>query len=56
MKTSTIAFVLSLLIGSALPYTAQAQSAITEQEAHAIASLKAKTSRLTTTPMPRISI
>jgi hypothetical protein len=37
LKKSTTALVLSLLIGSALPYTAQAQSAITEQEAHAIA-------------------
>ena len=37
LKKSTTALALSLLIGSALPFTAQAQSAITEQEAHAIA-------------------
>jgi len=37
LKKSTTALVMSLLIGSALPFTAQAQSAITEQEAHAIA-------------------
>ena len=37
MNKSTTALLLSLLIGSALPNTAQAQSAITEQEAHAIA-------------------
>ena len=35
--TRTTALVLSLLIGSIVPLTAQAQSAITEQEAHAIA-------------------
>ncbi len=37
MITRTTALVLSLLIGSIVPLTAQAQSAVTEEEAHAIA-------------------
>ena len=37
MITRTTALVLSLLIGFIVPLTAQAQSTITQQEAHAIA-------------------